>query len=146
MCCAAQSVAVPLSWGVVELVIFGQLSQIGLEFYKKGVPLAFKGFVSLPARAKPLENFMRIDHQYVAFNQIAIVAMTFHYLQFMACSSRVLWRLDQVCTLPLELLYFHVCSVHAWLTSMLARLWLCACPASLLQEHPMFRLTRSCPS
>jgi len=93
---ASHSVLHPLEWGAVELVVLGVLTQIGLEFYRHGVPIAFSSWENLPARGKPLEELATRDRQFIGFSQVAIVLMTFHYLQFMAVSPNVLWRLDQV--------------------------------------------------
>jgi len=99
----------PDSWGVVELVVVGLLTQIGLEVYKHGVPEVFSRWKHLPARGKPLEVLESRDRQYIAFSQIAIVVMTFHYLQYMASSPHVLWRPEQITLrstlLPLPLFF-----------------------------------------
>ena len=76
-----QAVVNPDSWGVMELVIVGLFTQIGLEVYKHGVPEVFSRWKHLPARGKPLEVLESRDRQFIAFSQIAIVVMTFHYLQ-----------------------------------------------------------------
>ena len=76
-----QAVVDPDSWGVMELVVVGLFTQIGLEVYKHGVPEVFSRWKHLPARGKPLEVLESRDRQYIAFSQIAIVVMTFHYLQ-----------------------------------------------------------------
>ena len=78
---AGQAVVNPDSWGVMELVVVGLFTQIGLEVYKHGVPEVFSRWKHLPARGKPLEVLESRDRQYIAFSQIAIVVMTFHYLQ-----------------------------------------------------------------
>ena len=93
---ASHSVLHPLDWGVVELIVLGALTQIGLEFYRHGIPLAFSSWTHLPARGKPLEILAPIDRFMVAMSQVEIVVMTFHYLQYMACSSNVPWQLSQL--------------------------------------------------
>ena len=92
---ATHSVFHPLDWGALELIVLGGATQIGLEFYRHGVPYAFSSWDKLPARGKPLDVLARRDRQYIAFSQLAIVVMTFHYLQFMATSANVLWKLEQ---------------------------------------------------
>ena len=93
---ASHSMLHPLQWGAIELVVLGVLTQVGLEFYRHGVPLAFSSWEKLPARGKPLMKLEQIDRMFVACSQVMIIVMTFHYLQFMASSPRVLWRLDQL--------------------------------------------------
>lgn len=93
---ASHSVLHPLEWGLVELIVLGVLTQVGLELYRTGVPLAFSSFAKLPARGKPLEKLASRDKLMIGCSQIAIVVMTFHYLQFMMSSPNVLWRLDQL--------------------------------------------------
>jgi len=93
---ASYSVMHPLDWGVVELVVLGVLTQVGLEFYRHGVPIAFGSWKHLPSRGKPLDVLAPRDRQFIAFSQVLIVVMTFHYLQFMASSENVLWRPDQI--------------------------------------------------
>jgi len=93
---ASHSMLHPRDWGAVELLVLGILTQIGLEFYRHGVPCAFSKWAHLPARGKHLDALERRDRQFVAFSQVAIVLMTFHYLQFMASSPNVPWRLDEV--------------------------------------------------
>ena len=93
---ASRSAAEPLSWGLLELLVLGALAQIGLEFYRNGVPYMFDSWDKLPARGRPLEKFATRDMVCIAASQLAIVFMMFHYLQFMAASPTVLWRLDQV--------------------------------------------------
>jgi len=99
----------PLEWGLVELLVLGVLTQVGLEFYRHGIPLAFGSWAHLPARGKPLEELARRDRQFVACSQLAIVVMTFHYIQFMASSRDVLWPLEKVSVantlLPLPLFF-----------------------------------------
>merc|ERR1711865_1149417 len=128
---ASHGMLQPDSWGVVELVVVGLLTQIGLEVYKHGVPEVFSRWKHLPARGKPLEVLESRDRQYIAFSQIAIVVMTFHYLQYMASSPHVLWRPEQITLrstlLPLPLFFIvydafytpfhralHHRSVYAW--------------------------------
>jgi len=60
------------------------------------VPRAFDSCAKLPARGKPLAELARRDQQFVACSQLAIVVMTFHYLQFMLVSPRVLWKLEEL--------------------------------------------------
>ena len=93
---ASGAAARPLDWGIVELLVLGVLAQIGLEFYRNGVPKAFSGWEQLAARGKPLEVFAARDLQFVLCSQVAIVLMMFHYLQYMATSENVVWRLDQL--------------------------------------------------
>jgi len=95
---ASHSVLHPLDWGGVELLVIGLFTQIGLEFYRSGVPRVFArtSAKDLAARGKPLEVLARIDRQYIAFSQCAIVIMSFHYLQFMASSPNVLWKPEQM--------------------------------------------------
>jgi len=93
---ASHSVMHPLDWGVLELAVLGVLTQVGLEFYRHGVPQVFASWTHLPARGKPLDVLARRDRQFIACSQIAIVVMTFHYLQYMASSPFVPWRLDQL--------------------------------------------------
>ena len=93
---ASHSLLHPHDWGVLELILLGVATQVGLEFYRHGVPKAFASWQHLPARGKHLESFERRDRQFIAFSQVAIVVMTVHYLPFMATSPNVLWRLDQV--------------------------------------------------
>lgn len=92
---ASQSMLHPLQWGVLELLVLGVLTQVGLEFYRHGLPRAFASWAHLPARGKPLEELSRRDRQFVASSQVAIVVMTFHYIQFMATSENVLWQLHE---------------------------------------------------
>ena len=93
---ASHSMLHPFEWGALELVILGGLTQVGLEFYRHGIPAAFSSWAHLPARGRPLEDLAKRDRQFIAFSQVAIVVMTFHYLQFMASSANVLWKLNQV--------------------------------------------------
>ena len=95
---ASHSVLHPLEWGAVELLVLGGLTQVGLELYRHGVPYAFDSWEKLPPRGRPLEILAARDRQFIAASQVAIVVMTFHYLQFMATSSNVYWSLEQVCT------------------------------------------------
>jgi len=92
----SHSVLRPLEWGALELLVLGGLTQVGLEVYRHGVPYAFDSWHKLPARGKPLETFAARDRQFIGASQLAIVVMTFHYLQFMATSANVLWSLEQV--------------------------------------------------
>jgi len=92
---ASHSVLHPLDWGAWELVVLGVFTQVGLEFYRHGVPKAFGSWAHLPARGKPLDVLAPRDRQFIAFSQLAIIVMTFHYLQFMAYSENVLWRPEQ---------------------------------------------------
>ena len=94
---AGHSVLHPLEWGALELLVLGGLTQVGLEVYRSGVPYAFDSWDKLPARGKPLETLATRDRQFIGASQVAIVVMTFHYLQFMATSANVLWSLEQVC-------------------------------------------------
>lgn len=102
---ASHAMLHPQEWGVVELLVLGLGTQIGLEFYRHGVPRVFSTWEQLPARAKHLDVLAQHDRQYIAVSQVLIVIMTFHYLQFMAGSPNVLWKLDQAslanCLLPL---------------------------------------------
>ena len=80
----------PLEWGALELVVLGVLTQVGLEFYRhRGTACpspSAAGWKHLPSRGKPLEVLAPRDRQFIAFSQVAIIVMTFHYLQFMrAC-------------------------------------------------------------
>ena len=93
---ASQSVLEPLAWGVMELIVIGVLAQVGLEFYRHGIPLLFASGEKLPARGRPLEVLADIDRTFIGFSRVAVIIMTFHYLQFMASSPNVLWRLEQV--------------------------------------------------
>lgn len=93
---ASQSVLQPHSWGLPELLALGVLTQIGLEVYRHGVPKAFSSAPKLAARGKHLDAFAAIDRTFITLSQIAIVVMTFHYLQFMATSPNVQWRLDEI--------------------------------------------------
>jgi len=108
---ASHSALHPLDWGGVELLVIGVFTQIGLEFYRSGVPRAFSraSAKDLAARGKPLENLARIDRKFIAFSQCAIVVMSFHYLQFMAASPNVLWKPEQMSfvntCLPLPLFF-----------------------------------------
>ena len=78
----------PLEWGALELVVLGVLTQVGLEFYRhRGTACpspSAAGWKHLPSRGKPLEVLAPRDRQFIAFSQVAIIVMTFHYLQFMA--------------------------------------------------------------
>ena len=74
---ASGAAARPLDWGIVELLVLGVLAQIGLEFYRNGVPKAFSGWEQLAARGKPLEVFAARDLQFVLCSQVAIVLMMF---------------------------------------------------------------------
>ena len=104
-----QAVVDPDGWGIVELVVVGLFTQIGLEMYRHGVPQVFSRWKHLPARGKPLEVLELRDRQCIAFSQIAIVVMTFHYLQYMASSPHVIWRPEQISVwntlLPLPLFF-----------------------------------------
>ena len=102
------AVAEPHSWGLVELLVLGVLAQIGLEFYRHGVPKAFGSWSQLPARGKPLATFATRDMQFVACSQFAIVFMMFHYLQYMATSENVVWKPEQVRE-------YIACDLFAWL-------------------------------
>jgi len=93
---ASHSVLHPLEWGAVELLVLGGLTQVGLELYRHGVPYAFDSWEKLPPRGRPLEILAARDRQFIAASQVAIVVMTFHYLQFMATSSNVYWSLEQM--------------------------------------------------
>ena len=97
---AGHAVLHPESWGTVELVIVGGLTQVGLEVYRHGVPSVFASWKHLPARGKPLEVLESRDRQFIACSQIMIVVMTFHYLQYMASSPYVLWRPEEARTAP----------------------------------------------
>ena len=99
----------PLEWGALELVVLGVLTQVGLEFYRHGVPLAFRSWKHLPSRGKPLDVLAPRDRQFIAFSQVAIIVMTFHYLQFMASSPNVLWMPEQARHAPT-----HARRVHAF--------------------------------
>lgn len=92
---AGHSVLHPDQWGAVELLVLGGATQIGLEFYRHGIPRVFSSWESLPARGKPLDKLAPQDERCIAFSQVAIVVMTFHYLQFMAMSPNVLWKPEQ---------------------------------------------------
>jgi len=92
----SHSVLHPQEWGLLELLLLGGITQIGLEVYRHGVPRAFDSCAKLPARGKPLAELARRDQQFVACSQLAIVVMTFHYLQFMLVSPRVLWKLEEL--------------------------------------------------
>ena len=106
---ASHSLLHPLDWGAPEVLVFGVLTQVGLEFYRHGVPQLFGSWDQLPPRGKPLETLQRIDRLYIACSQVAIVVMTFHFLQFMAASERVLWQPAQLSAasvlLPLPALF-----------------------------------------
>ena len=105
---ATAAAANPSSWGVSELLVLGVLAQVGLEFYRHGVPKAFGSWEKLPARGKSLEHFSARDLQFVICSQIAIVFMMFHYLQYMATSENVVWKPEQVRD--------HIaCDLFAWL-------------------------------
>uniref|UniRef100_A0A7S0LJB0 Fatty acid hydroxylase domain-containing protein n=1 Tax=Coccolithus braarudii TaxID=221442 RepID=A0A7S0LJB0_9EUKA len=86
----------PADWGVCELLVLGLLTQIGLELYRSGVPKAFASWAHLPARGKPLEKLALRDRQFIVCSQLAVVVMTFHYLQFMASSPNVLWHREEL--------------------------------------------------
>ena len=58
---ASRSMLHPLEWGAIELIVLGLLTQIGLEFYRHGVPVAFSSWQKLPARGRPLEELARRD-------------------------------------------------------------------------------------
>ena len=49
---ASHSVLHPLDWGAWELVVLGVFTQVGLEFYRHGVPKAFGSWAHLPARGR----------------------------------------------------------------------------------------------
>lgn len=93
---ASQVMLHPLHWGALELLVLGLFVEFGLEFYRSGVPSLFAWCSKLPVRGKPLDAFERRDRQFVAFSHVAIVVMTFHYLQFLACSPNVIWRIDEM--------------------------------------------------
>ena len=93
---ASHSVLHPEAWGLVELLLMGAVTQIGLELFRHGVPFAFRSWPKLPARGKHLDEFASIDRQFIVFSQLAIVVMTFHYLQFMLTSPNVLWKLEEL--------------------------------------------------
>jgi len=108
---AGHSLLHPEAWGAAELAAIGVLTQIGLEVYRHGVPIAFASWKHLPARGKPLEVLETRDRQFIAFSQVAVVVMTFHYLQYMASSPSVLWRPEEISLLNTLLplvLYFVV--------------------------------------
>ena len=106
---ASQAVLHPQQWGAVELVAIGGVVQAGLEFYRHGVPAAFASWPQLPARGKPLDVLAGKDRLFIAFSQVLIVVMSFHYFQFMASSENVLWSLDRATLanslLPLPLFF-----------------------------------------
>ena len=106
---ASHAILHPLKWGTIELVVLGGLTQVGLEFYRHGVPCAFASWEHLPARGKPLAVLARRDRQFIAASQVLIVVMTFHYLQFMVSSANVLWKLEDATLgntlLPLPLFF-----------------------------------------
>ena len=106
---ANHAVQHPLEWGAVEFLVLGCATQIGLEFYRHGVPHAFKSWEHLPARGKPLEVLASRDRQFITTSQVLIVFMTFHYLQLMASSENVLWKLQHATLgntlLPLPLFF-----------------------------------------
>lgn len=93
---AGHSVLHPREWGALEMLVIGVATQVGLEVYRSIVPRVFASWAKLPARGKPLDVLSWRDRQFVACSQIAVVMMTFHYLQFMASSPNILWRLDQL--------------------------------------------------
>ena len=97
---AGHSLLHPEAWGAAELAAIGVLTQIGLEVYRHGVPIAFASWKHLPARGKPLEVLETRDRQFIAFSQVAVVVMTFHYLQYMASSPSVLWRPEEARSPP----------------------------------------------
>lgn len=86
----------PMDWGMTELIVLGVVSQLGLEAYSHLLPRVLDGGQYLAARGKPLKEFATIDRVFVAISRFAIVVMTFHYIQFMACSPNVVWSLGQV--------------------------------------------------
>lgn len=93
---ASHSLLHPQDWGAVELLAIGVLTQAGLEVYRHGVPSVFAKWAHLPARGRHLDTLQRRDRQFVVFSQVAIVVMTFHYLQYMASSPNVPWRLVEL--------------------------------------------------
>ena len=93
---ASHSALQPFEWGAVEFVILGVITQLGLEFYRSGVPSIFAGWKHLPARGKHLDVLAERDKQFIVVSRLAVIVMSFHYLQFMASSQNVLWRLEQV--------------------------------------------------
>ena len=121
---ASQAVLHPQQWGAVELVAIGGVVQAGLEFYRHGVPAAFASWPQLPARGKPLDVLAGKDRLFIAFSQVAIIVMTFHYLQFMASSPNVLWMPEQARHSPT-----HARRVHAFALALAPAV---ASPASAL--------------
>lgn len=86
----------PRQWGVVELIVFTLVIQLGVEFYNHILPRFFLKLSNLPARGKHLDLLDRTDLLYITLSRIAIIFMFFHYVQFMASSSNVMWRMSQV--------------------------------------------------
>ena len=49
---ASRSMLYPLEWGALELIVLGVVTQVGLEFYRSGVPRAFGAWAHLSARGQ----------------------------------------------------------------------------------------------
>lgn len=93
---ASYALVHPEEWGLCELLVVGLLSQAGLELYRHSLPAAFARASRLPARGKPLEKMERVDHCFIAFSRLAVIVMTFHFIQFTMCSNLIPWKLEQV--------------------------------------------------
>lgn len=90
-------IAVLSTWSWPQCIGFVAVVLLGVEILRSIVPLLFTRWPRLTMdKGKHLEKLSNVDLTFICFNTLTIVLFSYHALQYVWASGKVVWALNEV--------------------------------------------------